>query len=269
MKAHFSRIRNTLVSMYTTSKSATHSVVIGTLREGFVRGALQSHLPSNTAWSTGQIVGYAPSNQQSGQLDIILHSGELPQFDFFDSFTRVIPSNASIASIEVKSDLTTGKDSTETLTGALESLVLAKKIQRHQNSKNVPIPFYILAFHSPALPETIIKHVDTFLEKRHLEPALYWPEGVLVLSGGKTYPSGFGIFRAKCPVKFPLDSISKISSDVSVSKFIVGMSHAGVHLFQTASDNGLEILVSALANEVLAFSPSNFQMEDYLYDTEV
>lgn len=268
MKAHFSHIRQTLVSMYSTSKGATHSVVTGTLREGFVRGALQSHLPSNTAWSTGQIVGYAPHNPQSGQLDIVLHSGALPQFDFFDSFIRVIPSNASIATVEVKSDLTTGKDSTETLTGALESLVLAKNIPRHQQSKSTPIPFYILAFHSPALPETIIKHVDRFLTNRCLQPAIYWPDGILVLSGGKTYPNGYGVFRATCPVRFPSDSKSVITSDVPVSSFVAGMNHAGVHLFQTASDNGLEILVSTLANEALDFSPANFRMEHYLYETD-
>ncbi|QZA77392.1 hypothetical protein K4H28_14060 [Deefgea tanakiae] len=265
MKAHFSRIRETLVSMYSASKGATHSVVTGTLREGFVRGALQSHLPSNTAWSTGQIVGYAPHNPQSGQLDIVLHSGALPQFDFFNSFVRVIPSNASIATVEVKSDLTTGKDSTETLTKALESLVLAKNIPRHQQSKSTPIPFYILAFHSNALPATIIKHVDRFLSNRYLQPAIYWPDGILVLSGGKKYPNGFGVFRATCPVRFPADSTSIITSDVPLSNIIVGMSHAGVHLFQTGSDNGLEVLVSSLANEALDFSPANFRIEHYLY----
>jgi hypothetical protein len=254
--------------MYITSKGASHSVVTGTLREGFVRGALQGHLPSNTAWSTGQIVGYAPHNKQSGQLDIVLHSGALPQFDLFDSFIRVIPSNASIATVEVKSDLTTGKDSTETLTGALESLVLAKNIPRHQQTKAAPIPFYILAFHSPSLPKTIISHVNRFLANRHLQPAVYWPEGILVLSGGKSYPNGFGIFRATCPVRFPADSTSAITADVPVSHSLKGMSHAGIHLFQTASDNGLEILVSTLANEVLDFSPAAFRMEHYLYETD-
>lgn len=268
MKAHFTRIRETLVSMYLTSKGASHSVVTGTLREGFVRGALQGHLPSSTAWSTGQIVGYAPHNKQSGQLDIVLHSGALPQFDFFDSFIRVIPSNASIATVEVKSDLTTGKESTETLTGALESLILAKNIPRHQQSKATPIPFYILAFHSPSLPETIINHVDRFLVNRYLQPAVYWPDGILVLSGGKKHPNGFGIFRARCPVRFPADSTSVITKDVPISDDLVGMSHAGIHLFQTSSDNGLEILVSTLANEVLDFSPANFRMEHYLYETD-
>ncbi len=253
--------------MYMTSKGASHSVVTGTLREGFVRGALQGHLPSSTAWSTGQIVGYAPHNQQSGQLDIVLHSGALPQFDFFDSFIRVIPSNASIATVEVKSDLTTGKDTTETLTGALESLVLAKKIPRHQQSKATPIPFYILAFHSTSLPQTIIRHVDRFLLKRNLQPAIYWPDGILVLSGCKKHPNGFGIFRASCPVRFPADSKPVISEDVPISANLTGLIHAGIHLFQTTSDNGLEILVSTLANEVLDFSPANFRMEDYLYET--
>lgn len=269
MKAHFSRIRETLVSMYSASKGPTHSVVKGTLREGFVRGALQRHLPNGTAWSTGQIVGYAPDNPQSGQLDIVLHSGALPQFDFFDSFIRAIPSDASIAIVEVKSSLTTGKDSTETLTGALESLVLAKKIQRYQQSKNAPIPFYILAFHSSALPNTIVEHINKFLVNRCLQPSVYWPEGILVLSGGKAHPNGFGIFRATCPVQFPADTKSIITSDVPISKLMPCIVHAGVHLFQTGSDNGLEILVSALANEVLDFSPANFRMEHYLYETDV
>lgn len=268
MIEHFSHVRKTLVAMYEASKSAHHSVVTGTLREGFARGVLKSHLPSTTVWSTGELIGYAPSCDRSGQLDLILHSGELPQFDIFDSYIRVVPAEATIAVVEVKSSLTTGKDSTETLTGALESLVLAKNIQRIVAVRKSPVPFFILAFHSPALPETIIKHVNTFLRKRSLQPSIFWPEGIVVLSGGKTYPNGYGIFRAACPVEYPKNALSKITDDISLSNAVTGFKHTGIHVFETNGDETLSVFVAAMANTALGFQPSNFRLERYLYETE-
>ena len=95
--------------MYLDSKGSNHTVVQGSLREGFIRAILEGHLGDNAAWSTGQILGRAPENLRSGQLDVILHSGVLPQVHIYDGYIRLVPSEATIAVVEVKSEITTGK----------------------------------------------------------------------------------------------------------------------------------------------------------------
>lgn len=264
---HFRKTRAALVSLYELSKSSNHSVVTGNLRENFARGFLEDHLASNVSWSSGQIIGQAPENSLSGQLDIILHSANHPRFNFFDKYVRVVPADAAIATIEVKSSLTTGRGTTETLTQAMDSMYGAKMIARGNNiNRQDSVPFYIISFHTPARVETVVEHVENYLLSRHLQPARFWPDAIVCLSGPKSAPAGFGVFKATCPVLFPSTASALVSKPVPLSKSINGLNHSGIHLFQCGGDDALGVFVAALSNLSNQFEADDFSLERYLYE---
>lgn len=261
---HFKNLRSTLLSMYEDSKSASHTVVTGALREAFIRSVLENHLPSTASWSTGQIVGHAPKNEDSGQLDLILHSGELPQIHIHDGFIRLIPSDACISVIEVKSEITTGKATnpkpTDVLSGALSSMIGAKDIPRSApgstNAANACVPFHIVAFTTKVSASKVIQATyDHLLNKGKLQ-ASYWPESIVVLSGAKkTEPEGYGIFKAHQNVSIP-----QSATKVTLNRPIQGLTLTKVNGWEA-----LAVLVALLANDSAAFPSSSFRLEKYIY----
>jgi hypothetical protein len=256
---HFINLRLTLERMYDDSKSASHTVVMGSLREAFIRSVLEGHLPSTASWSTGQLVGHAPNNDPSGQLDLILHSGELPQIHFHDRFIRLVPSDASIAVVEVKSVLTTCKPTnskpTDVVTGAIASLVKAKKIPRNiGTTANSPVPFHIVAFTTGVTANTVVKAFkDGLTKKSQLNPG-YWPESIVVFKGAKkTEPEGFGIFKKGQAVTLPGTATSLPAPG------------PGIDIEKVDGWEALAALVSLLANECAAFPTSSFRLEKFIY----
>lgn len=203
---HFSNVRKALISLYENSKSASHGVVQGALREGFVQTVLRGHLGDALAWSSGQIVTAAPENWQSGQLDLIIHRGDSPQIHLHDGFIRLIPSSAAIAVIEVKSNLTTGSmqaGKSSALLHALDSLCDAIRARADLHpietvtglGDKEPLPSFLVAFTSGQTPEKIAKKVKEYLTERKLDEAAFWPSAILVLSGGAKAKDGFVIAR--------------------------------------------------------------------------
>lgn len=261
VESHFESLRKSLLAMYQDTKSATHTVVTGSLREGFIRGVLQGHLPSTASWSTGQIVGHAPQTDISGQLDIILHSGELPQIYLHDGFIRLIPSDACIAVVEVKSELTTGKvtnpNPTDVLSGALSSLVGAKNIARNQTSAaQSPVPFHIVAFTSKVSASKVVDAIYGYLQHHNRSHADFWPESVVILSGAKkTEPDGYGIFRETPAVTLPT-----CATVVNLPQQI-----ASLTLRKVTGMRALAVVVSQLANEAASFPSNKFRLERYIY----
>ncbi|TKY84010.1 DUF6602 domain-containing protein [Pectobacterium polonicum] len=261
---HFEGLRSTLLSMYEDSKSASHTVVTGALREAFIRSVLENHLPSTASWSTGQIVGHAPNNDLSGQLDLILHSGELPQIHIHDGFIRLVPSDACISVIEVKSEITTGKATnpkpTDVLSGALSSMVGAKDVPRSASGSvgaaNACVPFHIVAFTTKVSASKVIQAIYAHLSNKGKLQVDYWPESIVVLKGAKkTEPKGYGIFKDNQKVSMPKSAIKE-----TLTNPIQGLS-----LTKVAGWEALAVLVALLANDSAAFPSSSFRLEKYIY----
>lgn len=259
---HFKNVQASLLALYDDSSAATHTVVTGSLREGFIRAVLQGHLPATASWSSGQIVGHAPKTEPSGQLDIILHSGELPQIFIHDGYIRLVPSDACIAVVEVKSEITTGKigkkKATDVMSGALASLIKAKKVLRNagQNSQT-NTPFHIVAFSTKVSARKVIEFVYDYLDHHKLAHAEYWPESIVILKGAKkTEPNGYGIFKDSSHVRMPKSATTEaFKADI-----------AGLTAKKVLGYEALAVLVALLANQAAGFPADKFRFEDYIYE---
>ena len=245
--------------MYADSNVASHSVVQGSLRENFISAALKGHIPNNIVWSMGQIIGYAPAGKLSGQLDIILHSSALPQIHLYDGHISIVPSDSCIGVVEVKSQLTTGGETSNPLKAAMESLKAAKSIGRQQNSSDAPVPFHIFAFKTTVKLETIVKKIDEFLSSKALDPKDYWPDSIVILEGPANHdPNGYGLFRESNLLKLPKSATQIMKAGNPRSPAISKVPGA----------NALACLIALLTNSAIEFSGTDFRLERYLYDTK-
>lgn len=192
LQEHCDAVRRTLVALYQQSMNATHPVVQGTLREGFVRQVLGGFLGRSASWSSGQVVGPAPKNEISGQMDLLLHDDVLPQVYMYDGTLCLVPQKALFAAIEVKSDLTTDKQGKGVLDQALDSLVDAMRVC----GTSTPRPaFVVAAFHSGQKRSTLVSKMSDYMTRNKLDAEQHWPDALVILSGAKAHPDGFGLFR--------------------------------------------------------------------------
>lgn len=260
---HFEDVSKSLLALYEDSKAASHTVVTGSLREGFIRAVLQGHLPTTASWSSGQIVGHAPNTTPSGQLDIILHSGELPQLFIHDGYIRLVPSDACISVVEVKSEITTGKVTnpkpTDVLSGALDSMVNARKVSRKLGEATQQhVPFHIIGFTTKVSAKKVTEFVFDYLDHHNLDHKDYWPDSVVILKGAKkTEPQGYGLFR-KDANTFRLP---KTATDQALTRQINGLDVAKV-----IGAEALSVFVAILANQAAKFPSDKFRFEDYIYE---
>lgn len=242
---HFESVRESLVSLYKLSKSASHATVQGTLREGFVRSAVSGHLGETLAWSSGQIVTRASSNWLSGQLDLVIHRSDSPQIYLQESFVRLIPSEAVLAVLEVKSDLTTGDMSLGMSSVLLQSLDTVCDARRAAADLE-PVPTmtslkgkppaatFIVAFRSGQTAETVVQKTSEYISKRKLSGTDFWPTAILVLSGGKKHKNGFAIIRDADPrfggtvprAKLPTGVACSVVETSSLAAFLSVLSKA-------------------------------------------
>ena len=194
LKDHCEGVRKTLVGLYEQSMNASHPVVQGSLREGFIRQVLEGFLGRSASWSSGQIVNVAPKNALSGQMDLLLHDDILPQISMYDGVLCLVPHDALFGAIEVKSNLTTDKKGKSVLDQALDSLVEAMKVC----GSTTPRPAYVIAaFYSGAQQATLISKVSAYLTAKNLSHDDYWPDAIVTLSGAKKHPNGIGLFRGR------------------------------------------------------------------------
>lgn len=192
LQDHCEAVRKTLVALYKQSMNATHPVVQGTLREGFVRQVLGGFLGRSASWSSGQVVGTAPKNSVSGQMDILLHDDVLPQVYMYDGTLCLVPHEALFGAIEVKSNLTTDRQGKSVLDQALDSLVDAMRVC----GDSTPRPaFVVTAFYSGQKRATLVSKVVAYMQRNALNPDDYWPDAIVILSGAKAHPDGVGLFR--------------------------------------------------------------------------
>ena len=194
LKKHCEEVRETLIALYKQSMNATHPVVQGTLREGFVRQVLAGFLGRSASWSSGQVVGPAPKNQVSGQMDLLLHDDVLPQVYLYDGTLCLVPHDALFGAIEVKSNLTTDKEGKGVLDQALDSLAAAMRVCGPLNPRPA---FVIAAFYSGGKQSTIISKVSAYMTRHKLDAEEFWPDAIIILSGAKAHPKGMGVFRQR------------------------------------------------------------------------
>lgn len=192
LQEHCNAVRQTLVALYKQSMNATHPVVQGTLREGFVRQVLGGFLGRSASWSSGQVVGAAPKNDVSGQMDLLLHDDVLPQVYMYDGTLCLVPHDALFGAIEVKSNLTTDRQGKGVLDQALDSPVDAMRICGSSSPRPA---FVVAAFYSGQRRATLVSKVSKYMERNQLSPDDYWPDAIVILSGAKAHPEGIGLFR--------------------------------------------------------------------------
>jgi hypothetical protein len=82
----------------------SHSSNLGTVREHFVKNILSCFLPKSVTVGSGEIIG---ADQRSGQQDVVIYRSDFPVLGGFDYINTYIAEGV-IATIEVKSDLSTG-----------------------------------------------------------------------------------------------------------------------------------------------------------------
>jgi len=210
LQKHCEDVRSTLIALYDQSKNATHPVVQGTLREGFVRQVLRGFLGRSASWSSGQVVGPAPKNEVSGQMDLLLHDDLLPQVYMYDGALCLVPCDALFGAIEVKSNLTTGVGETGVLVQALDSIYDAVRVCQGAPTRSA---FVIAAFYSGQKSGTLVKKIEEYIQRREVEADEFWPDAVVVLSGGDAHPKGFGLFREPlsdlCGAELKVNGLSK------------------------------------------------------------
>jgi hypothetical protein len=83
-----------------------HSLHKGTPREAFIKEYLESHLPSNVAIGTGEIIdANSRPGQKRNQYDIVVYKRSYPKLDFGGGVSGFLIESV-VATIEVKSTLT-------------------------------------------------------------------------------------------------------------------------------------------------------------------
>lgn len=187
---HFESIRKQLSDFADhTGILAKHGDVKGAAREGIIRLFLESNLPSQVEYITGELIDCY--DKYSGQLDIILKSISAPSIPLFGIIQTTMV-DAALGVIEVKSNLSTGSwDKSNHLKSALETFIKVKSLKRHNNNLiggNIGLtpvyhpntPCFLIAYKGPT-QKTLMKRLLDYGQSVELKPDEYAPEVVCVL----------------------------------------------------------------------------------------
>lgn len=172
---HFARIRNSLLAKAEEAGILRHSGSKGSARELIVSEFLESALPREFDFVTGEIT--APDGRRSGQLDVMLLPRSAPMF-------RLVPGvslgllYAIAAIVEVKSNLSTApitnpselRNALETVRSVRDLLIeppldpwpwTAQRAATGESVRLDHIPASIIAFNGPTV-ETLMGHIATW-----------------------------------------------------------------------------------------------------------
>lgn len=148
-----------LVATSKIPANSGHSLHKGTPREAFIREFLESHLPSDVAIGTGEIIDASSKpGQQRNQFDIVIYRKSYPKLDFGGGIAGFLIESV-IATVEVKSTLT-------------EVDVLQAAGAAH-NAKQL-LPNTILSFHSGYIPPKVLNFVVAYAGPAKIETAFGW-----------------------------------------------------------------------------------------------
>ncbi len=208
LKSHMDAVEEQLLATSKIPANSGHSLHKGTPREAFISQYLESHLPSNVAIGTGEIID---ANSKPGasrnQYDIVIYKRSFPKLDFGGGISGFLIESV-IATIEVKSTLTQ-----EEFGVAAKSAHNCKQLVPNTTSVmqvgHVPpkVLNFIVAYDGPAKMKTVHGWIATEYQKRGIPytrlpqggPRLNTPadavDGVMILGRGLLYfdnfPMGF------------------------------------------------------------------------------
>lgn len=145
-----------------TVKQIDHSGLSGRYKEIFLNELLEPYLSPFMKTCTGVIID--STGKQSHQIDIIIYDAEIIPIALFQQEAGVVPVEAALATIEVKSTLTasTLKD---TIRKGISVKMLAFQPSAFKNSNPHNIPSYLFAFHSDLKKKTELDRLLEGIEK--------------------------------------------------------------------------------------------------------
>lgn len=129
IQKHLNNITLKLKSEFESTSISQHGGNLGTARESVVKYFLESNLPSNLDFTSGEI--FDSLDRRSGQIDIIVHNSHSLKLNYAAGLDMV-PIDNVLALIECKSSLTTGSmtSGSSHLKSALDSCVKSKSLYR-------------------------------------------------------------------------------------------------------------------------------------------
>jgi len=209
LKSHMDAVENLLLATSRIPANSGHSLHKGTPRESFIKQYLESHLPSNVAIGSGEIIdANSRPGQKRNQYDIVIYRRSYPKLDFGGGVSGFLIESV-IATIEVKSTLTQAEFA-NAATAARNCKALVPNTVSSFRAGYVPpaVLNYVVAYDGPAFMRTVHGWISTEYGKLGLgSPALPTEpnarvnsraealDAVFVLGKGFVYfdnvPSGF------------------------------------------------------------------------------
>lgn len=183
---HFRNLTSRIAADGRIAGETGHAVTTGSLREGIVRKFLKPHLPKQFDIKSGIIID--SQGHRSAQQDCIIIDTRLPTIDLGSDTHGIFLAESVIATIEVKSDLTSDE-----LRGTMESIAKTNKLKRNgflwyrkgpvamQFQTPVPILSYIIAYDGATL-ETLSNAAIAVANER--QDGGLVPDGICVLTKG-------------------------------------------------------------------------------------
>jgi len=106
LKSHMDAVENQLLAISRIPANSGHALHKGTPRETFIKEFLESHLPSNVAIGSGEIIdSNSRPGQSRNQFDVVIYKRSYPKLNFGGNISGFLVESV-IATIEVKSTLT-------------------------------------------------------------------------------------------------------------------------------------------------------------------
>jgi hypothetical protein len=180
LSKHFAHVKNKLIAFADHFEIAKHGDIKGYGREALTREFLESHLPDQVDFLTGEIID--TEDLRSGQVDIIIQAKTSPKVPLWGNI-HLSYADAVIAAIEVKSNLTT-----DHLKMSLESCYKIKQLKRNveliftdQALILHTIPYIIFAF-TGLSKDKILDHIQNFARAKKVPREECTPDMVVVLN---------------------------------------------------------------------------------------
>lgn len=162
LKSHMDAVENQLLVTSRIPANSGHSLHKGTPREAFIKQYLESHLPSNVAIGSGEIIDATSSpGQQRNQYDIVIYRRSYPKLDFGGGISGFLVESV-IATIEVKSVLTQAEFG-NAATAARNCKALVPNTVSSFRTGHVPpgVLNYVVAYDGPASMRTVHGWIST------------------------------------------------------------------------------------------------------------
>ncbi|MDH0639358.1 hypothetical protein N5D52_20720, partial [Pseudomonas sp. GD03860] len=156
----------TLLAQYRIPANAGHMLHRGNPREDFIQIFLESHLSSNVAIGTGEIIdAYSKPRGQRNQYDIVIYRKNFPKL-VFGGRTHGFLAESVVATIEVKSILDQAA-----MDQAVEAAYKAKQLERNFIQlyrigwTPLMIANYVVSYTGPAKMETVYGWMEKSYKK--------------------------------------------------------------------------------------------------------